>query len=670
MNSNLKDFYKNFYEDIYEILQKHKDDTLFLKVIPQTKEMINALEEGEDLFEKKFFRIFSEEWYSFNFSVNSFEQNNEDFRWYYENKDNYIKEKLRYEYLDNDGEYKTYYNIGYEDVYYTYSTLDEILFIYNECIFGGYGKAIYHLCHEDMFYILTYDTCEDKELPIKYALTYLTEYINSNYDTYKNDAIKNRNIFKEIDEHIAMLSNYAKDDVFIKEVPNIFEIIENLKSAKGKDEYEAYKIFWQLSNIRESINLYKKNRDDMKFFHNNRDISKFIPTSIEYINDRDITGLYTTIQIFESNLTLASCRRRFILRNEISKDESIEIFIKGVINKINKYFDKYMKPNLFDYAVGELTNDAIICWIIAWANSNNEGYKNLADDFIRLFIEKDDFIVKYVNIKRQYKNIDILVEVNDSEVIVIEDKVNTSHHSNQLEKYKEIIENSEEYKDYNYHFIYFKVGNECEYNGVEQAGYKRITRENILNIITKYKGLENYLINDYIDYLYNKELSFNNYKYEDDIYQWEWGTWEGYYNNLQKQKDIKEFCWNYVSNKSGGFLGFFWSWNNLKYIKDNEEIDYKLYLQIEANPNNDKIVRIAFKLNCENHNYRKDIRYHVYNHLKNLQINDIQKTKFKNGLYMTIAEIKFIQTREKLDEMICLAEDTLKTLVTELIETT
>ena len=47
MSSN----FKEFYEDIYDILQKYKDDGVFLKVIPQTKEMINALEEGEDLFD-------------------------------------------------------------------------------------------------------------------------------------------------------------------------------------------------------------------------------------------------------------------------------------------------------------------------------------------------------------------------------------------------------------------------------------------------------------------------------------------------------------------------------------------------------------------------------------------------------------------------------------------
>lgn len=357
MNSNFKDFY----EDIYDILQKYKDDTLFLKAIPQTKEMINALEEDEDLFEKKFFRFLSRQWYSFHFLVNSFEENKEDFKWYYENKDNYIKEKLRYEYLDNDGEYKSHYSSINEDVYYIYYELDEILSIYNECISGGYGQAIYYLCHEDWFYILTHNTCEDKELPIKYALTYLTEYINLHYDTYKNEAIKNRDIFKEIDEHISMLSNYAKDNVFVKEVPNVFEIIENLKNTKGKDEDEAYKIFWQLYNIRESINLYKKNRDDMKFFYDNRDISKFVPKDNYYMDDKYeysvddynpyINSLYDYIKRFEYGLTFADYWRRItettIHTEDTSKStnvtlefnkESVEEFIKWVINEINEYF--------------------------------------------------------------------------------------------------------------------------------------------------------------------------------------------------------------------------------------------------------------------------------------------------------------------------------------------
>ena len=91
-----------------------------------------------------------------------------------------------------------------------------------------------------------------------------------------------------------------------------------------------------------------------------------------------------------------------------------------------------------------------------------------------------DFGSLYEKARIQYKNIDILVEVNDSEVIVIEDKVKTSSHSNQLERYKDTIDNEEFYKNYNKHYIYYKVGNESQNNGVEQAGYTRIKRDEIL----------------------------------------------------------------------------------------------------------------------------------------------------------------------------------------------
>lgn len=322
-----------------------------------------------------------------------------------------------------------------------------------------------------------------------------------------------------------------------------------------------------------------------------------------------------------------------------------------------------MKPNIFNYATGELTNDAMICWMLDWANSDDERYKNLSQDILRLFTGDEDLYVESVKIKRQYKNIDIIVEINNSHVIVIEDKVYTSHHSNQLERYREIIESSEEYNDYNKHYVYYKIGNECSYNGVEQAKYKRISRDAILNVIKRYIYLGNNLLNDYIDYLEDMETTFNMYKSEDDINKWYWQTWEGYYNHLQVQKNIEEFCWNFVSNPKGGFLAFFWNWKELKYIKDNREIDYLLYPQIESNSGNsdgDK-TKLAFKLKCEDADYRKEIRNSIYGRLEELlrqyiSIDDIRKPKFKDGLHMTIVEIKNINTRTKLDEVIKLSE--------------
>ena len=319
-----------------------------------------------------------------------------------------------------------------------------------------------------------------------------------------------------------------------------------------------------------------------------------------------------------------------------------------------------MKPNIFSYAKGKLTNDIVICWMLDWANSKNKIYKSLSQDLIRSFTEKYDLNVEFINIKKQYKNIDIVIEVNNSDVIAIEvndpdviiigDEVDTLNNSNKLEKSKTIFEELEEYKNYNKHFVYYQVGSESLYNGVEEAGYKRVTRENILNIICKYRDLRNDLLNDYIDYLENKELVFNKYKSEENINKWDWETWKGYFNNLQIEKDIKEHCWNCISNKSGRFLVFNWGWKELKYVKDNQEIYYKLYLQIEVDHNNDnEKVRIVFKLNCEDINYRNDIKWHVYNYLKDIKNDE-----------------KCIKSKLELDNMINSAENTLERLVSNL----
>ena len=334
-----------------------------------------------------------------------------------------------------------------------------------------------------------------------------------------------------------------------------------------------------------------------------------------------------------------------------------------------------MKPNIFNYATSELTNDAMICWMVDWANSKHEIYKNLSREILRLFTDNKNLDVESVNIKKQYKNIDILMEVNDSEVIVIEDKVNTSSHSNQLEKYKEIIDNEEAYKNYKKHYIYYKVGNECLYNGVEQAGYTRVSREAILSIIKKYRDLENNLLNDYIYYLESIEKPSNMYKEEDDINKWCWKTWEGYYNHLQLTDVIKDGYWHYVSNPRGGLLAFIWNCEEYKDIKDGKEINYYIYPQIESNSgNNDgEKTKISFKLECKDPAYRKELRGCVYERLEELlkeyvQVDNLKKLKFRNGLHMTVIEINNINTRTELDAAIKFSTECLGKIKCQLTE--
>ena len=334
-----------------------------------------------------------------------------------------------------------------------------------------------------------------------------------------------------------------------------------------------------------------------------------------------------------------------------------------------------MKPNIFNYAKSELTNDAIICWMLDWTNSEHEIYKNLSQDMIRLFTKNKDLDVESVKIKKQYKNIDVLVEVNDSEVIVIEDKVKTSSHSNQLERYKDTIDNEEFYKNYNKHYIYYKVGNESQNNGVEQAGYTRIKRDEILNIIKKYRDLNNDLLNDYIDYLESIEKTSNMYKEEDDINKWDWETWEGYYNHLQLKDDIKEGYWRKVNNQKGGFLAFIWDCKDYKYIKDDKEVKYYIYPQIESNSGNSdgEKTKLSFKLECSDPAYRKELREDIYERLEKLlkeyvSIDDLKRPKLKDGLHMTLIEINNINTRTELEEIIKFSTKCLEEIKCQLTE--
>ena len=79
-------------------------------------------------------------------------------------------------------------------------------------------------------------------------------------------------------------------------------------------------------------------------------------------------------------------------------------------------------PNLFKYATSELSQDAIICYLLEWAKEehkeNDVQLHILATNFLDSLFEKFKDIhkpekYKKIEIKKQYKHIDILCIVND-----------------------------------------------------------------------------------------------------------------------------------------------------------------------------------------------------------------------------------------------------------------
>ena len=106
------------------------------------------------------------------------------------------------------------------------------------------------------------------------------------------------------------------------------------------------------------------------------------------------------------------------------------------------------KPNIFEIATKELSQDAFITWLLKWAD---DSCKNLDEDlhqcgkeFVSTLIKKQNpnfsESINKVEAGRQWENIDVWAEVNDKYFIIIEDKINSSEHSDQLKRYKEIAE--------------------------------------------------------------------------------------------------------------------------------------------------------------------------------------------------------------------------------------
>jgi len=139
-----------------------------------------------------------------------------------------------------------------------------------------------------------------------------------------------------------------------------------------------------------------------------------------------------------------------------------------------------MRPNLFKLATKELSQDAFIAWLLQWANpSCDEDDPNLhlaAKNFLCELISMQGTPpseIKQVEAGRQWENIDVWANVNKSHLIIIEDKVGTGPHSNQLSRYRATAENWCKENEYKLICIYIKTQSDSALNleNVERQGF-------------------------------------------------------------------------------------------------------------------------------------------------------------------------------------------------------
>lgn len=104
-----------------------------------------------------------------------------------------------------------------------------------------------------------------------------------------------------------------------------------------------------------------------------------------------------------------------------------------------------MRPNLFDFASSELSQDAFLCWLAALAEHEDADLQQLGRRFVVWLWERatgrraDLATIQLVaQPKQQWNKIDVSLEVvvdGERARIIIEDKTETSHHGGQLARY-------------------------------------------------------------------------------------------------------------------------------------------------------------------------------------------------------------------------------------------
>ena len=286
-----------------------------------------------------------------------------------------------------------------------------------------------------------------------------------------------------------------------------------------------------------------------------------------------------------------------------------------------------LRPNLFDFATSELSQDAVLGWCLAWADGRyattdptlNEIGRDLISSLFRAANIEAPAEPYSVVVRRQLEHVDIVAELGAEHLLVIEDKVHTSEHSDQLKTYAKTL--TELYPERKRAFIFLKTGDQSSYSGVKADGWTTFLRKDLLAVLRRGSGCTNAIFRDFLDVLERKEGAVQGFLTAPVA---TWGrrdpAYVGLFTELQTQ--FEDGRWGYVPNASGGFLGFWW---NFEEVEGGE-----IYLQLEEDA-------LMAKVWVEDADRRGELRELWFRRVVDGIPGFVRPRRFGNGEYMTVA---------------------------------
>ena len=229
-------------------------------------------------------------------------------------------------------------------------------------------------------------------------------------------------------------------------------------------------------------------------------------------------------------------------------------------------------PNLFSYATKELSQDAMICWLIAWAltepkNECGHQLRGLGLAFVNALLAKHDASLEgdiqcpqcpeALEVHQQDRKIDVLARISDenaTHVLLIEDKIDDYGDPDTLDNYfREVIDGNTKLGPVaqpEVRGMFLKTGNQSRAadETIEQDTefrFRVFNRRDFLDVLDRYQG-DHPVVKDFRAHLQRKEHDFNGFRRG-----WSWRAWEGFYRHLDSQLGCGDGDWCFTNPEVG-----------------------------------------------------------------------------------------------------------------------
>lgn len=285
------------------------------------------------------------------------------------------------------------------------------------------------------------------------------------------------------------------------------------------------------------------------------------------------------------------------------------------------------QPNLFTFARSELSQDAVLCWLLSWADASNASLdpplhatgRALLACLYRLHGREAPPLGR-VEVWRQVDQTDVLALVgeDDGDLLVIEDKVDAALH-NDLRGYERAIV-ARHPKRARFLGVYLSTGDESWHaRGPEVQGWKICLRAQLLDVLNG-SSSTNAILCDFREHVRGIESDVSSWRTRKPRADWPRRAWQGLFAALQRA--FPGAGWRYVANPSGGFMGF--------WLPEHLVGERRLKLQLENE-------RLVVKLIGHPARQRRAWSKHVIQHLGDTFQ---PPARLGSGNFVTIAQLR------------------------------